>query len=83
MRVNIKKGKWEHILCVACNAKNEDEDEGDQAWMVNIGIFRQNNDRRDRWIIRNIRACDGVDRNFESIKMDPLVLRKKMIHKPT
>jgi hypothetical protein len=51
--------------------------------MVNIGIFRQNNDRRDRWIIRNIRACDGVDRNFESIKMDPLVLRKKMIHKPT
>jgi hypothetical protein len=51
--------------------------------MVNIGIFRHNSDRHDRWIIRNIRACDGMDRNLESIKMDPLVLRKKMIHKPT
>jgi hypothetical protein len=51
--------------------------------MINIDIFRHNSDRRDRWIIRNIRARDGVDRNSESIKMDPLVSRKKMIHKPT
>lgn len=49
--------------------KDKDEDEGDQASMVDMRGFRHGINMYDRGIRRDTRGCDGVNKNLESIKM--------------
>ena len=48
---------------------DEDEDEYDQASVIDMDRFRHRRDRHERGHRRDPRGQDGVDRNLESIKM--------------